>query len=675
MATLTINIDGDPSGLSVAVNQSDQHLSKLDKSVKGSSKELDSFGDKFKGLGAKVKDGLGSSLLTGAGLLGIGAGAGAIIAKGMGDALASEDTAAHLGAKLGLSPTMTKAAGKLAGEIYSQNFGESLDDVSGAIALVTRDMGGLGNISKDEFTDITKDALTLKDVFGVELGGEGGVITSVSQLMRNKMAPNAKAALDVITVGLRGPANKAGDLLETFNEYSPLFASLGLDAQTSLGLMNQAVGAGARNSDIAADALKEFSIRARAASDPNTIAGFGALGLSVWDMSHKIAAGGPQAQEALQLTLDKLRGIKDPTEQARIATLLFGTQSEDMQRTLLAFNPATAVGSLGQIEGATNSARSASETHTAKIEEWKRGFETNVSGFIAETGIPALESLQQKWTDNIGTTDDLAHGWEELKLKGEGISQWWSDNIGTAQDFKNGLDMIGGAAQWVGDKFVWLKDKVLDPIIGTFQSITDKWDALRQNELFKGIAGGLTGTTGLAQNAWGWINGARASGGPVKGGGTYLVGERGPELFTAGMSGSIIANGAKGTRGNPFEDGSFYGMTPAEKAAQNYVESIQRQQAMRDHPELQGRPGWGAAASDPFAGWSAGADFSNWGKPAARPAAARAVVSRGAGGGVTVNLTVMGSVATERDIVEATRNGVIEAIRRTGGSPTTYFGG
>lgn len=38
------------------------------------------------------------------------------------------------------------------------------------------------------------------------------------------------------------------------------------------------------------------------------------------------------------------------------------------------------------------------------------------------------------------------------------------------------------------------------------------------------------------------ISGARASGGYVGGGRTYLVGEKGPELFTPGASGQITSN-------------------------------------------------------------------------------------------------------------------------------------
>ena len=42
------------------------------------------------------------------------------------------------------------------------------------------------------------------------------------------------------------------------------------------------------------------------------------------------------------------------------------------------------------------------------------------------------------------------------------------------------------------------------------------------------------------------VAGARANGGPVAGGSSYLVGERGPELFTPGTSGNITPNNALG---------------------------------------------------------------------------------------------------------------------------------
>lgn len=47
----------------------------------------------------------------------------------------------------------------------------------------------------------------------------------------------------------------------------------------------------------------------------------------------------------------------------------------------------------------------------------------------------------------------------------------------------------------------------------------------------------LIAATGVAE-----IAGARAAGGSVASGRTYLVGERGPELFTAGATGQVTSN-------------------------------------------------------------------------------------------------------------------------------------
>ena len=52
----------------------------------------------------------------------------------------------------------------------------------------------------------------------------------------------------------------------------------------------------------------------------------------------------------------------------------------------------------------------------------------------------------------------------------------------------------------------------------------------------------ITGPLSSALGNMKLFGGGKAIGGPVQRGGTYLVGERGPELFTANASGSIIAN-------------------------------------------------------------------------------------------------------------------------------------
>jgi len=74
------------------------------------------------------------------------------------------------------------------------------------------------------------------------------------------------------------------------------------------------------------------------------------------------------------------------------------------------------------------------------------------------------------------------------------------------------------------------------------RSVLDKMtDALLNMAIFGNIGGGSI-TGGLL----GAIFPGKANGGPVKGGNSYIVGERGPELFSPGVSGMITPNHALG---------------------------------------------------------------------------------------------------------------------------------
>lgn len=68
-----------------------------------------------------------------------------------------------------------------------------------------------------------------------------------------------------------------------------------------------------------------------------------------------------------------------------------------------------------------------------------------------------------------------------------------------------------------------------------------------------GAAGGLSGA--IARAAGSVFAGARADGGPVIGGGAYLVGERGPELFRPSGSGTVEPVAGPGVTVNVRVDG------------------------------------------------------------------------------------------------------------------------
>lgn len=291
----------------------------------------------------------------------------AAIAGGIGQAMTESLNAHKLEAALGLSAADAQAAGQVAARVYGSAWGESLDEVSGTVGAVTQQLGTMGQA---DLETITTKALAFKGAFGQETPD---LIRAVSQMIRTGLVPDAQSAFDVLAVGFQNGSNKADDLIDTFNEYGTQFRKLGIDGPAAMGLITQAIQAGARDSDLAADALKEFSIRAVDGSKTSADA-FKLLGLDAEKMTNQIAQGGPKAQAGLALVLDKLRGIKDPATQAAAATGLFGTQAEDLGAALFAMNPSTAGAAKGMADmaGAGDRVTASMSAATDPMETFKR---------------------------------------------------------------------------------------------------------------------------------------------------------------------------------------------------------------------------------------------------------------------------------------------------------------
>ncbi|MEM9085302.1 MAG: hypothetical protein AAGB23_05215 [Pseudomonadota bacterium] len=87
--------------------------------------------------------------------------------------------------------------------------------------------------------------------------------------------------------------------------------------------------------------------------------------------------------------------------------------------------------------------------------------------------------------------------------------------------------------------------EMADGVTNTLRNLSSSIQGGGFLDILSGLVGAFTqlGQTGLFGSAiQSNLAGARAMGGPVTGGKSYLVGERGPELFTPSRSGSIVAN-------------------------------------------------------------------------------------------------------------------------------------
>jgi len=130
--------------------------------------------------------------------------------------------------------------------------------------------------------------------------------------------------------------------------------------------------------------------------------------------------------------------------------------------------------------------------------------------------IPVIEGIRYAFNQVKKSLEDNKESYETLF---EFIKTYLAPFLGGA--FKIAIQGIG---------------KAIAVVIDAVAALIDGFETLIR-------LGGKVGSTLGNLNPFG---GARASGGPVSMGKTYLVGEKGPELFSPGTSGSIIPNKALG---------------------------------------------------------------------------------------------------------------------------------
>lgn len=380
--TVTLTLAGDEGKLEQSFRNSGKAAEKFGDEVGQAAKDVgdatDDMADSTEESTSKMGDAL-KGFAVGAAALGAGAAAG--YAAAFENNMEIEKANDKLAAQLGLNEETSKVLGEVAGRLYADAYGDSLEDVNEAIRAIKSegvlDAGELG------IEDVTARTLDLAAAFDVDVTE---ATRAASQLMRTDLAGSATEAFDVIVSGLQSGLNKGDDFLDTLNEYSTNFHTLGLSATDALGLLSQGLQAGARDTDMVAVALQEFTFLTNEASDDVKDA-FKAIGLNADEMRRKIAAGGPEARQALDQTLDGLRGVKNEADRTTLAVTLFGSGAQDMAGAFEGLNLDTVAVGFDNVAGASERmGETLNDNAATRIETMKRGFEGWANSLIEADG-------------------------------------------------------------------------------------------------------------------------------------------------------------------------------------------------------------------------------------------------------------------------------------------------
>lgn len=322
---------------------------------------------------------------------------GAAITKGIGQALDQQEITGRLAAQLGATGPEAEKYGKAAGAVYMKGFANDFQQGADAVRAVMQNGIAPPGATKDQLADISNRVVVLANTFDQDLRMSG---QAVGNMMKNRLAPDAKSAMDMLTHALQGPLGKSDDLMETMQEYSVQFAKVGLDGPKAMGLMQQALKGGARDADTAADAIKEFAIRS-VDGTKSTADAYKILGLSQSDMTAALLKGGADGEAAMQKIFKSMSGLKDPVDKNTASLALFGTKQEDLGNAWKSMDPSTAVKAFGDYKDANDKAQKSQDNAALAVKKFQRAMEQGFVNFIGEKVIPALVKFGGWINDNV----------------------------------------------------------------------------------------------------------------------------------------------------------------------------------------------------------------------------------------------------------------------------------
>ena len=142
----------------------------------------------------------------------------------------------------------------------------------------------------------------------------------------------ANDALGMIIRGQQDGMNIAGDLMDTFIEYTPILGQMGLSGQDAFNLISSAMQTTGMDSDKVADMIKELTLTITDGSDASADA-LKSVGIDVNDLTSRIDSGKITMADAFKEVSTAILGVEDETSRATAlqdvfkGTVEYGNQS------------------------------------------------------------------------------------------------------------------------------------------------------------------------------------------------------------------------------------------------------------------------------------------------------------------------------------------------------------
>lgn len=427
-----------------------------------------------------------------------GAAVGGLFSMGLSNAVDAMAANTKLANQLGLTEAEAERAGGVAGDVFSAGFGDSIDGVNEALGAVTTNIGGLGEATDAELTQMTKSAMALSDTFEFDLAES---TQAVGTMIKSGLAKDGTEALDLLAAAAQKlPPALREELPVLTKEYSEFFDQLGFSGADMMGMLTEAAKNPIFEIDKVGDAVKELGLilsDTGKAKEP-----LKALGLDVKDIQKLVDTG--HGTKAFDQIVGALKNVESQTKRTALQGALFGGPGEDMGNTLLKLHAGGAAAASGMDEAAGAAKHVADSVAASKsMDSIMRTMATTIGEMLA----PALKVLADFLKEHPGLIKILAPILLTLAaaIGIAVVAQWaWNASLWAFP----GTWIIAGIIALIAiivliivywDEIAAATGRAWDWIKGKLSAVWD-WIATKVSEIWGWISDKTT-------SAWNWITG------------------------------------------------------------------------------------------------------------------------------------------------------------------------
>lgn len=279
--------------------------------------------------------------------------------------------------------------------LFRDNYGESFEDVTAAVANVKQNMSDLDN---GEIQRVAGDAMLLSKNFDADINE----VTRAANNMMKNFGVESSTAFDLFATGAQRGLNFSGEMFDNVAEYAPLFAEMGYSAEEYFGILERGAQAGVYNLDYVNDVMKEFQIRTKDGSK-STNEAMAMLSKESQNVWKSFLSGKGTVSDVAGTVVGELKNMDDQVLANQIGVSLFGTKWEDLEADAIYAMLGT-TNAMKDFEGSMETINKLSFNTTGDaIRGIGRILMTDLAMPISNTVLPHLTTFANFLSDNLPT--------------------------------------------------------------------------------------------------------------------------------------------------------------------------------------------------------------------------------------------------------------------------------